>query len=520
MNCPSMHQSMYLHSQRRVGVLDFFRSVLTGLRDTEQGFFARLSHMLSNSMPMEKSKVQLSWLASKISQCVVAAALFLPPKFFIGYLIVMVITTWIERKKFSMQCIGVLLGLVLMKCCIELVLFLLSINTGVAPEALPGHLYVNYTEQHSWMFILNGMLFVPFTINFFMALPVILLVAVVFKLTFFQLFLLIAGFLFGLSIKSFGQSRPLRGAFSGVLQENSVFHFLWFLWVVVAIFAATMIYPQLLSETFIPQYLLATTVFLGILALLSVVCFDVANPHGIVMMDVFRSKSMHGDKLLYKYSKKMFKETAIGMEILMNEIRKYSAKQSIYFEKTMTWYENKLIELSDIERIHAKFRKKAEELKDYLVILQKSQDITLYEDNVIICSKFLEGANSLENNFYEKCKLLEAEQDEEKKMDHNPFFSAVIESDDAVFFLYESVLKSMDKDEMDSLAAVLEHRGSVLKDIEQSYISTRQDLVPEKEKQLALELVNLYQINLWQIGKQNELLQHWVTQTVKYFADV
>lgn len=510
MNCPSIQLHSYLHSHQQTSFFDVFRCLIVSLTDTEQGYFVRLSTMISNSIKTDKSKVQLSWLATKLSQCVVTAALFLPITLFLGYLVVVVITGWFSRKKLSLQFFGVIFGLGLMKFCIDFVLFLYSINTEVIPEEIPGYLYLDYAIHNPWMFILNGFLFVPFTINLFMALPVIFVVGIILKLTVFQLLLMFTGFFLGLAIKSFGQSRKLRGVFYALLQENAVFYFLWFLWVVVAIAGFNIFYPQLLSWVFVPEYLLGAAAFLSFLALLAVLCFDVVNPHGIVMMDIFHHKTVQGGKILYKHSKKLFRETTIGTTILMNEIRKYSAKQSIYFEKTQAWYENKRIQFSDLEKIHNKFEIKAKELQSYLAVIQKSHDITFNEQGVAICSKFLEGANNLEKNFYEKCKLLAAEQDEEVRISHSPFFSDVIEAEDAVFFVYESVVKMLDMEDIESLSKILEHRSGNLTVIEHAYISTRQDLVPENEKSLALELVNIYQINLWQISKQNELLEQWV----------
>jgi hypothetical protein len=512
LTCPSLTFGHHLHSPRVIGVWDFLQMVIDSLRDTEQAFFVRLSSLLSNSVTVEKNRAQIWLLASKIGQCLVAAAMFLPIKYFVGFLAFIIFTTWVSRRSYSYQCVGIILGLALMKCCIEFILYLFSIETGITPEMIPGYLYVDYTLNHPWALILNGMLFVPFTINVFMALPVVLLVALVVKLSLHQLFLLLLGFILGLCLKSLGQSRPVRGIVSGLLKENCVFYFLWSFWLIVGFFALSNLYPAVAEKVVTAADLIWITLGLVAFAILAVVSFNFVVDKGLLVVDMARPKSGHGEKLLYKYPKKIFREAEASVDILMNEIRRYAAKQSVYFERSQWWFENRRIELSDIERIHNNFVRKADELQDYLKVLQKSSEASAFEGAISICSKFLEGSNSLEKNFYEKCKLLESEQDEDDKAEHSTFFTAVIEVEDAVFFVYESAVRSLDKDEVESLEKVLDHRGSVLGDIEEAYVSNSQFNTPEKAKKLALELVNLYQINLWQMTKQTELLQQWLAQ--------
>ncbi len=510
--CPSLQFSHYFHSSRVIGALDFVKMVVDSLRDTEQGFFVRISSLLSNSVTVEKNRAQLSLLASKIGQCLIAVAMFLPIKYFVGFLAFVVITAWATRKSYSPQCFGIILGLALMKCCIEFMLYLLSINTGISPDMIPGNNYIQFAIEHPWMLILNGALFVPSTINLYMALPVVLLTATVVNLNLYHLFLLLLGFLLGLSLKSLGQSRPVRGIISGLLKENCVFYFLWSFWLIVGFLGLTTLYPEIGQQAVEGKNLVWISLVLAGFAVLAAVSFRIVIDKGLLVVDMARPKSKHGEKLLYKYPKKIFKEAEASLDVLMNEMRRYSAKQSVYFEKTQQWFEGQLIDASDIERIHNNFLMKGEELQDYLTTVQKSQDAQLYEEAINICSKFLEGAKSLEKNFYEKCKILEAEQEEQVRMEHSPFFNAIIEADDAVFFVYETALRTLSTEDVDSLIKVLDHEGSVLSDIEAAYVTNRQHDVTENAKKLALELVNMYQINLWQMSKQAELLQQWLAR--------
>lgn len=508
MNSPPLFFYYYLRKQKNHPILHFIYLTLVGLRDTESGFFARLNSMVSSSCHLEKASVGIALLSGKISQCLIVAALFLPAPYFLIFFTLLVGISWFKQRTISLRFVGILMGLLLMKFSIEMFLYLCGMSHDHVSAPIPGYLYLGFSQGHPWMFLFNGALVAALAWNIAFILPVILLISVMMKLTILQLCFMIMGMFLIFGVKYYVLSLTARGVIADTYKESVLFFGAAVIAFSLALLGAYGFFPEVLGLTMAHEYLLFISLIIVALVAITVAALAVWYDEGkAIINSCFPKKIDHGKG--YKYSRTLFKETGLGTQILKNELRHYSLEQLAYSKKSRDWMRERLLDNAALDHIHTNFHNHYGELKTYLAVLQKSDDIIMFEEDAAACGRFLDDAHTLETNIYEKFIRLKMIDDSQKRDELSDLFVKSFEVEAIVFENYETVLKYLAKDDIDNLSKVIEEQEAVLQKVEGDYTSSHVSLMEGGHRAVALELIQLFQINLWLIGKQNEILKNW-----------
>ncbi len=508
MNSSPLFSNYYLKKEHPHPFLQFIHSTIMGLRDTESGFFAVLNWIASTASHPDKSIIGNALLGGKISQSLLVVALFLPIPYFFVFFALLLTISWINQRKISLPFVGILLGLLLMKISIEMFFYFSQMNHSTFTESIPGLTYLVFSQEHPWIFLINGGLVAAMAWNISFILPVILVLSVILKLTILQLLFMVMGLFLVFAIKYYVLALTARGIISEALKESFLFFVAMPIAISLTLITLYSFFPEILNTSMTPS--LSLSVSLWILAIVTITVVLLILSYDFwkkILSKIFPRNSGQIDG--YKYSRTLFKETVLGTQILKNELRNYSLEQLAYSGKSHEWLETKKLNNTAIEHIHNNFQKHFNELKAYLAILQKSDDILLQQEEANICTQFLEGAHALEANFYEKFKWLKMLEENQNGQEMSDFIFQIIEAEDAVFYIYEAALTDLNEEDIDTLFNIIDHKGTLLQKIEGAYVSSHENLTEAGHEKIALELVKLYQINLWLIGKQNEILKKW-----------
>jgi hypothetical protein len=497
--------------------MEIVRLIINGFGDSESGFYARLSARISAATHLEKYKIETSLLCNKVSQAIILCALFLSIPLFLMFLALVLITSFVRERNISFHIIGVVMGLLLMRCCIEMGLYIGDLVQDHSFQSLPGYLYYDFSQKHPLMFLINGIFFPLLSLNFSMIFPLIFVPSVILKLSFLEVIMVSLGVFFGFIGRSYFVGTVTTGFFSYTHKENFFFYTLNVVWTLI-LFGFYYVYtPETLDVVMNRGNLLEAAITVFAVVVLSSVTMAIFNQRGIAIVEsVFPKVKTLGHQ--YKYSKSLFKEADLGIKMLMNELRTISIEQSVYLEKIMQWQRNNPEDRVELDRTHHYFRERFKELKSYLTILLHNDEAPQYEENLLICAKFLDDAKQLGENFYEKFKLLKLLNDDAENKNLSVFFDHLVEGEDAIYMIYKGALETLAIEEIQLLFQIIGNtstKAKEMQEIQNSYIDTEHDIVIQGHKWVASELTQLYQMDLWLILHQNEILEKWSISSVK-----
>lgn len=504
-NSSTIHFSRFYRSENKLSLQDLLCYVLSGLKELENVQIPRLAILVSQSWKMDKLMIKWGIVLSKISQAILLMVLFAPIEYFAIFFVAILILQFL-LKDFSIRTLGVLMGMILAKSCIEFSVYIFSKYVPDSGLIVPGSYYFELIMGNLGGLFLFGVLLSFITNNFTMVLPVILLLSFVFKLSLVQCGSLIISFYAGCSLRRYFFSNFTTGFFFAYLREDSAFYFLLSLAIACGLIIGDRIDPELLSRTVEPAQLplIPFVIFVATLAVVPI----------FILSDFFKIPYYrHEEKMdwkskenLYRYPLRLFRETSVGLQVVKNELRKYASELYAYIEKSGEWINGSVVLIEDIEFLRSRLCQRSAELKRYLDLIFLGQEIKFFEKEAISCVEFLDGTNALHETLYEKLKLISSFGDLKKLDDSKPFFLNMIEAEDAVFLLYREVLQSMEEEDVKTLFKILEHKETIFQESQESYTQTYGETSSEESRKLAFELTRLYQIDLWQIHHLLELL--------------
>jgi hypothetical protein len=514
------HNNKTIQENLLLKVGNFIRLVFMGLRDSESGYFARLSARISSAPILEKSKAHKSLLTSKISRCLIILALVLPIKVFIVFIFVLITISLFNERKISVQLIGIILGYILLKYCIELSLDLSNSSyiKELMFESFPGYLYYEFSMKHPSMFLINGVIFPFIILNASSLFPFILVLSVVMKIPLLHFLFAIAGVFAGLAFRHYNFARTTRGLYSAIEKENITFYILDMLFIFLTIIIFYLYYPSALNLVMNRSNLADGALLILVITILSIATMQALKTRDLgqewINKIFLKDRKI---KIRYKYSKSLFKQTFIGMKILMNELRTYSIEQGISCKNMIETLKIMPLNIDAVALNQQKFQNYAEELSDYLKISLQSEDMSSYEDDLILCANFLENAKKLEENCFKKFKILKAAYEDIDIQKFNLLFSPIIKSEDTFFDAYKTALQSLAKNDIEELSTIIANESIKIQEINEmlnSYFSAEKETISENQKTLLLDLIQHCQVAQWLIGQQGEILNKWYTLTL------
>lgn len=504
-NSSSYHFSRFYRTDVRLNFRDLFCYILSNLKEFENILIPRLAVLVSQSWKMDKLMIKWGIAISKLCQSILVIALFLPFEYFALFLIALVLVQ-VFLRDYSIRFLGTILGFLLAKSCIEFALYIFAKYVPDASLIIPGSYYFKLVLGQSWGIPICGALFAFLANSFTIVLPVLLVLSFIFKFSSLQCLLLLIGFYAGSFVRRYLFSNFVSGFFFAYLREDSAFYFL--LTIALAIMGLISGYtdPEFLHRTVGQEELSMFPLMIFVATLLALPIF--------ILIDFFRipyyRQEGGGDgekkEKRYKYPLKLFRETPVGLQVVMNELKNYAADLYAYIEKSREWIDGIPLRSGDVEALRKKFSQRSSELKRYLDLILLSQEIKFYEQEAISCVEFHDGTNALHDTLYEKLKLLSGFEDLKKIENSKLFFLNMIEAEDAVFLLYKEVLKHFDEEDVKNLFKVLGHKETIFQESQEAYTTTYGETSNEESRKLASELTRLYQIDLWQIHHLLELL--------------
>jgi hypothetical protein len=170
------------------------------------------------------------------------------------------------------------------------------------------------------------------------------------------------------------------------------------------------------------------------------------------------------------------------------------------------------LKIEKFELSHRNFKNYADELNNYLKILLQSEEMSHYENDLILCSKFLEDARLLDENFVKKFNILKMIYLGIDSQKFNLLFTPIIESEDSVFLAYKTALESFEKKDIENLLTITNNESVKIQEFQKTLInnlSVGKGAIHENHKASILDILQLYQVNRWLINQQGEILNKW-----------
>lgn len=484
----------------------FIQSVAWGLTGFDTESYAYINKLISTSRAFDRSKIYALILGSKVAQYLLLIALLSPPQLFSFFIIFLFLWFRFNENRISNRALGCIMGFILLKCSIEAIFVAVSLTN---PSVLFPDFFVLHILQYSGIASFAAGISISLLFqNFVPAMFVGFALAYISQLSLVKLILLVIAVGVGYACKASFLSKSYYSIMEKALLNISVFYlFNTAIFCVICLIIISLMNINY-SNVNINKLLFIKISFLQSLSALltALIMFYMQRriTYYVGLLSGLMSNFFHV-KSKYKYMTSYgYNYTRVGLPLLTNELI-LSSRESLNYLQVFDQYINKRDSGIKTYQLHQSFLSEFIETEHYLQILLHSDESKELADEIAVVSKFYYNMVAIEKNFFEKSLLLEKMKlisSQNKKVEE--FIASLLESEDAIAFLYHTILEQHDKAQLDTLSTISQEKNEILYNIQTSYLEEEGS---QQTNEFCIQLTISFEIDMWLIHQQAALLK-------------